>query len=509
MTLSLVLMYAIAVLLIVGCVIKDMRRSLLRGCVALVLTLFAIPVAAVITHNVIDRITSGVMHTLDLSSIDPLARAFPSLEEGAVALVHMVAAPEVWRIVFLLLYAVLSIAAWLICRAIVNKKPEWGKKSKPIGAAIGVVGGLVLTVALLTPTAGYATIAPELVHIAGEVEQIQHTGKEDVSDQIATIEGEAYDVSKTPLLAAVRALGGDAMFRSLTYVTVNGEGTNLQKEEHAINVLGEDIAALTAVPMGEYGDAEYDTLKNVGRAFEQSLLLRVLGAEGLSELSRAWLKGDTFLNIPKPDMGTATNVALDAAMHVLKNTTKDTIVADLRGIAPAAATALRTMNTLANVTKPQEPSQNPEQGGEETTPATPMDMVGELVDAIVENADSPEVKDALIKAGIGIIANEYKDVLLGGGTSETPADPDAPVKPTDPTVPELSGADLELTQEQYDAFVAQLTDLVLDGIMSLSEEEIVEQVKSVRDASGLPISDEQCQTLVEEVLNSPYASVFR
>ena len=96
-----------------------------------------------------------------------------------------------------ILLTVLGLISGLVCRAIEKKKPALAKKSKPIGAGIGVAFGLVVLIALMAPTAGYAAEAPEVIHILGEYEQITHEGEEDMSDEAVAVQQDAQKTADT------------------------------------------------------------------------------------------------------------------------------------------------------------------------------------------------------------------------------------------------------------------------------------------------------------------------
>jgi hypothetical protein len=198
---SLTVMYLFAAIVLTICVLKDMRRSVLRASVSLVLAALAIPLAILLTHNTLDRVTLRLLHVADLERlVAPLIEAFPSLDECIVSLVHMVIASEIYSLVFLILLAVFGLISRLVCRAIEQKKPALAKKSKPIGAVIGIAFGLVVIVALMAPTAGYAAEAPEIIHILGEYEQITHEGQEDISDEALAVQQNAQKTADTFLL---------------------------------------------------------------------------------------------------------------------------------------------------------------------------------------------------------------------------------------------------------------------------------------------------------------------
>lgn len=512
MTWTLIAAYACAVIVIAVCVVRNLFRSIFRGAVALGLAVIALPLSVLVARLTVDSLTSKILRLVDLSALSSLEEAFPSLEEGAVALVHMVAAPEIWRLVLVLMLVLFTVIGTIVCRIVEKHKPSLAKRHKGIGAAMGALCGVVLMVGLLSPTAGYLTEAPEAVHTLEEYEQITHTDEQTLQETIEA-EKNAAEAANTPLLVAVRMLGGEAIFDSLTTVTVDGHETDLHTELHALDRLGADIVVLSAVPMEEYTDHEYDTIREIGDVLEDSALLRVLGAEGVSALSRAWLKDRAFLGIDRPDAGEAMNFAMNAIMVVMKNTNKDTVAHDVRALAPAISAALRVH--VAQTPKPSEPGADPEVTPEPPTTSEQLDV---LMDAIVESAETPETKDVLVRAGVGLVANELEQYLVNGAEPkpEKPADPEQPEGSEEPAIavlpnfdPATIPEDTDISQEEYDTFVNDLTDYAIAGGFTAEQTAIVEDVKDIRDRVGIDLTDEMCESLVAGVLESPYASLFR
>ena len=123
MTWTLIAAYACAVIVIAVCVVRNLFRSIFRGAVALGLAVIALPLSVLIARLTVDSLTSKILHLVDLSALSSLEEAFPSLEEGAVALVHMVAAPEIWRLVLVLMLVLFTVVGTIVCRIVEKHKP--------------------------------------------------------------------------------------------------------------------------------------------------------------------------------------------------------------------------------------------------------------------------------------------------------------------------------------------------------------------------------------------------
>ncbi len=536
-TISLIIMYAMAAIIMAICILKDMHRSVLRGCVSLGLAVLSIPLTIVLTHNTLDRVTTNLLRVVDLSSIAPLTEAIPSLEESAVALVHMVIATEICRLVFFVLLALLTLIGHFVCVAIEKKKPALAKKSKPIGAAIGVAFGLVMIVAVLAPTAGYAAEAPEVIHILGEVEQVTHEGEEAMSDEAVTMQQAAQKVSDTALLKMVRALGGKAIFRATTSVEIGGLKTDLYSEFHALDAVAGKLTVLTSVPIAEYGDPQYDAIKALADDIEASVLLRTLSAEGLSSLSNAWLSGESFMGIDKPSDGGAVDVAVNVLLKRFKDTTKDTVAEDIRKLSPAVASAIKAFNVYSSMqtSKPtpgtSDASGTPDAPTEQPTIA---DTLKGVMDTLGEAMEDEATKELVVEIGAGIIIQELeKFIVPSAPTEETPSEGENKDEQGSSSVSggvnvpfidlgvslgslvpwlntDVLPAEEEtvITQDELNDLVTGVTDMVVSGVLEKPAEEVVSDLKDLRDQVGVDISDELCEALVNGFLNSEYANMF-
>jgi hypothetical protein len=191
------------------------------------------------------------------------------------------------------------------------------------------------------------------------------------------------------------------------------------------------------------------------------------------------------------------------------------------------------MNLMNSLTQPSAPSTDgslagdPTEGGE--TPATSgslLDNLDTLVSTLTEEIQTEESKEIVVRAGIGLVAKELESLFVKKDeatttptnpttptTPTTPSTGDEPTVPVEPAVPDVPvitvPEDTTITQEEYDVFVEELTDLAVSGVMKEEESVIVEEVKDIRDSIGIDISDENLEALVSQVMNSPFASLFQ
>lgn len=524
MLISLIPMYVLAAVVLAICILRDMHRSILRAGVSLGLTMLAIPLAILLTNSALDPLVLKALYAIGLDKIVPLAMidAFPSLEQSIVALVHMMIAPAIYLLVFWTILGILALIGHFVCRAIEQKKPELAKRSKPIGAAVGVVFGVVMIVAYMAPSAGYTAQIPYIMHALGEYEpSADQKDTQMVFDELASAQEQTKNVSETFLLKAVRAMGGEAIFRATTETKIDGVKTDLHTEIQVLDALSEKVADLATVPVKEYGQHEYDTIKDIADVIEPSELLRVLSAEGLSSLSRAWLNDEAFLGIEKPTDDAATEVAINVVLKRFANTTKETVVEDIRKMAPSVVAAIKAYNrysVLATQT-PNEPSddpngQKPNEGDGETSADASITTIEAALDVLNEVIEDEETKQLAMEIAIGVIAKEMESYIVKSDSPSTGAsNPGTTNQGISAVIPwlteDLMPAETEIAQEEYDSFVEGLTDFTVSGGMNQPAEEVIAEVKSIRDEVGIDLSDELCEALVNGVLDSPYASLFQ
>ena len=438
---------AIAALIVLVNVLKNRKRSLLRGLMSLLVALVCIPIAILLAQSVGSLCVAVAMNFLDAETLQMITGALPSAAEAAGALVKMLVAP----LLIVPIYLIVRLIIALIVGAVVTHWEKEGtgplaRKNGAIGAAIGAVCGLVLVVVVMTPLAGYTAMADEVLD-TGILSTMDSNGV--VTPILPEAEQAALDdMLNTPVLSITRSLGGKAIFNGLTSARVAGERVTLTREVSAICGIAKTGMSVWNQGIDQLDIEELAALgEQLPTVFENSTLLRVLGAEAISGMSNAWLQNESFMGASRPDFDNSMiNVVVDSALGLFCDTTKDTIVDDVRGLTPLFSIAA-TATQLGN--------------GAELT---------DLLDALAEHADSPEIKYLLLNAGVGILAEE-----LGLYNNK---------------------------EEIYDEYISALA-LLSSG--SLAEDELCAAIKDLNDMYAIPMSDAECAALASSLIAHPYA----
>ena len=439
-----VVLAVIAALIVLVSVVRGMKRSLLRGGMSILVAVVSLSISILLSQLVGKALVGVVLKLVDPGTVEMVLGALPSAPEAAEALIKMLIAPLVIVPIFLVLYLVVGGIVGSIVRRLEEGRSPLARKNMALGALIGTVCGVLLVVVVMAPLAGYTAIADKALD-TGVLEMTEEP-------MLSVQEQEVVrDILNTPVLSITRKLGGQAIFDGLTSAKVAGEKVTLSHEIGAICQLAKSGMPLTEKPVDQYGEAEFAIIQEqLPLVFENSSLLRVLGAEALSGMSRAWMKGETFLGMERPNFDNAMiSVVVDSALGLFRDTTKDTLVNDIRGLTPLisiAATATQ-LGEGANLT--------------------------DLMDALAEHADSPEIKYLLLNAGVGILAQE-----LGLYNNK---------------------------DEIYDEYVEALAVL---SVCELTEEELCEEIKNLNADYAISMTEEECASLAASLINNPCLSIL-
>lgn len=434
---------AFPLIVLLVCVLKNMLRPVLRSIMQLLVALACIPVSLLLAKLACKVAVDKVLGMIDLGKFQQILTDLPSGQAAIEGLVQIFAAPFIFVSIYFLLWLIVG----GIVGGVVRSLEKGGSKiallkNKAIGAGIGVVCAVVLIAVYLMPLVGYTGIVGDVLK----------------SDAMATIrsDGELLPLSEedvnaidqiinTPALAIPRTLGGKALFNAATSARLDGEKLSLTSEIDMI--LGMASAVVPVInDIENLDEADVALLQQkLPEAFENSTLLRVLGAEALSGFSNAWLKGEAFLTVEKPEVEGVGGIVVDSALTLFKDTTKDTIVSDVRGLTPALSAAL-AVSKLQN-------------GGD----------ISDMLDALAACADSPELKSLIMTAGVGVLADT-----------------------------------LGLYNDKEEIYVSYAEGLAALAPASLTEEQLCDEITALNDKYAVTMTDDEVAALARALAAHPY-----
>ena len=437
---------AYAALIVLVCTLKNMFRSVFRGGAYLCLALICVPIAVILAKVAANVLTDKVLALLDPATLAEITNALPSMDGAAHALVQILLATPLFGVIYFVIHVFFGLILKCVVKAMEKHHSGLSYKNKAIGALFGAACGFVLAVVYLLPfTSAFGLLADAIE--SGAVQAIE----EGTQQQILTEEDEkaVSDIVSTPVITIARQGGGDLIFSLLSTSQLDGEQVVLKQEIDNIYEIASAVVPLTQKDLAEFGDDEIAVLQEqLPGVFERSTFLRVLGAEAISGLSKAWLNNEAYLGIEKPEVENTVNIVLVAALDMFKDTTKDTIVSDVRGLTPA-------INAAMAITKL-------ENGGELT----------DVISVIADCAESPELKSLIMTAGVGILADS-----------------------------------LGLPENKEAVFASYTEELAALSATELSEDALRQEISKLNDKFAVKMTDAEIAALAKAMIGSPYNSV--
>ena len=440
---------SIATLIILVCMLKGLFRPVLRSGMQLLVALICIPIALLLAKIVGGALLDTALGFVDVPIIDAVLKEIPSASEAAGGLIQIVVAPFLFVVFYLILWLLIGAIVGVVIRMLEKGKSKVARYRNPwIGLFVGAVCSMVLVVVFFVPLSGLTGVADDAME-SGILKLEDKDG-----DRLIDISRQDREnleaILNTPTLRITRSLGGKALFRSLTTTKFAGTKLSLTGELDNVCELAVVASPLLNTPLAELDDDDVRAIEQqIPRVFENSTLLRVLGAEALSGASSAWLKGDEFITIEKPETEGMVAIVVDSVLEIFVDTTPETIVEDIRSLAPAFSAAIAVTKLQAGAD------------------------IEDIVDALAEAAASPEIKALLLNAGVRILAEELNLY--------------------------------ENKEAIHDAYATSLAEL---SQKNLTKEELVEQISALNDRFVIDMTEQDIQALAEAMIDIPFEDIL-
>lgn len=206
------------------------------------------------------------------------------------------------------------------------------KNDKPLATVIGVLCGLVMTVAIFAPLTGTLRTMLDAIQIIEEFTGELGKDKSDSSDDYALSSSEVREYANDFSVVALNACGGKTIFDVTTMFTYAGEVTNISTEFKIARQMNLKSLKESFTDSTEF-DAEVSaSIRNVIDTADKSPLIKMLLTYFTHELSGKWLAGDAFMDINRPAITKNKIVKpfVDEMLTVLSKTTEKTVCRDLR-----------------------------------------------------------------------------------------------------------------------------------------------------------------------------------
>lgn len=322
----------VTVLIMVLNVLVGMRRGFSRGLLRLITLLISVVAAFACARSLAATVAQRVVPALEQAvAADPDFAAFlqnnPVIGQSMGALTQMLIAPLLFLLLYIVFKVITLVVFWILC--IFVRKTKFFAFRWVWGATFGALAGVIGILVFVTPVMGYTQLFSNTI-----------TEAEALSTAMAQMELDEYNekyitpASTAPVAAQIYNGVGSKVFSGLTTVKWNESEINLASEWDAVIKVVDNAAAFSKRPVAEYGTAESEAAHAMVKGVEESQLLSSLAGGALNGISNAWLSGDAFVGIQKPNTGDeSVDIILNGLLRVFSTTSPELVGEDLENFA--------------------------------------------------------------------------------------------------------------------------------------------------------------------------------
>ena len=333
----------------------EVRRGLRRGFVRTAVGLSGVLISALgavgLAVWISDLLAKMCAEILDLYlPLESFSEMFPRVSDILVAVTDALLTPILFVAFFLVLRLVLRITVSILFRKwrydpddprymATPKRPNslitptyeapdapWHRRhDRLLGGITGGVCGFLAALLLLSPVLGTLSTAGTLLR--GLKRMNVSTNQILPADELSEIEYYVYDGGA----AILNAAGGNLVFDAVAITELNNRPLSLRREvEACMEVCYEFSRVFKVVSKPDQATEEQkEILRGLGDRIDDSEFTRLLAADFLNSAANAWLEGESFLKISRPNLGDVLNPLMDKALLVCAEATPDCVGRDI------------------------------------------------------------------------------------------------------------------------------------------------------------------------------------
>lgn len=348
--LSMILLLAVALAVFI-----EVRRGLRRGFVRTAVNLSAVLVSAlgavglsVWISNLLAKMCAEI---LDLYlPLESFSKMFPHVNDILVAVTDALLTPILFVVFFILLRLILRITVSILFRVwrydpddprymATPKRPSsllsptyeapdapWHRRHDRLLSGItGGFCGFLAALFLLSPVLGTLSTAGTL--LSGLKRMNVSISQAIPADELSEIEYYVYDGGA----AILNAAGGELVFDAVAITELNDRPLSLRREVEACMEVCYDFSRVFKVvtKLDQATDEQKKIIRGLGNRISDSEFTRLLAADFLNSAANAWLEGEAFLKIQRPDLGEILNPLMDKALLVCAEATPECVGRDI------------------------------------------------------------------------------------------------------------------------------------------------------------------------------------
>ena len=205
--------------------------------------------------------------------------------------------------------------------------PYYERKSKKVGAFIGVLSAFLITVSVFMPFVGFFKSVDRVV---GTIDNL--TGETGFSEDEGVREFTYY--SNDFMANLVYSCGGKTLFDMTTLLENNGSITCLNKEIDAVESIDSQKIMDLFSNLGVGKNVDIDEAVSLLAEIKKSVILETALLVSVKDAATAWLGGESYMGIDKPVLADhpAVNGFFDEVLYVCSKTSHERLNDDIMTI---------------------------------------------------------------------------------------------------------------------------------------------------------------------------------
>lgn len=382
------------------CVLKGLLKgfflSVLRTAKNLLAALLAVPLTQALSGKMTPMIVELLLPLAEKAGFD-VGNDAPNLTVAVEDLMAAVASLLLYIGVFLLLLLIFWIVVLIIGGIFKGIEKATLKKnglSRLLGAALGLFSGVIMFCALTLPIVGLShtvnTATDTLLTSEREIEFVEEN-----RETLETANDATDFVVNHALVKPLWATAQKGMYRSVASTKTEYGRAVLDDEIQAAVNISCDVFTLTEVKISEFSDPQVQAIMHIAEQIKDTRLIPELLSGFLSDACTAWLKGEDFLGIAKPEVDPPADLLVDSVFLMFSTANAENIGEDLIVFADMIGTmndyqvftAFENTDDLINLLADGE-------------------MVTELLDTLTSNEHTEVIVEGLVDMATGVLTQE-------------------------------------------------------------------------------------------------------
>lgn len=303
--------------------------SLVRLAMIVACALVAFPLAIAISGTM-SGVANSLLRAVVGEHLDQIAANSPSTMEFLQQLPMAIIRPTL----FVSLFLILKWLTLIIFRIIKLLLPSRSSLLfRVLGCVAGALGSLICAWIILVPTWGAVGLAHQATLALREADTSGNEQLAKTMEQVENVDDKVLGpMVNNPAADLLTEDGNSALFRKLTVMELNGEKLDVYQE---VGMLSETVAdaMILVKPIDQYSTEQTDSAALLAEDIDNSELLRNVSSEWVAALTGAWHSGESFMNIPEPEVDPLLRPVMRSFYGVLATTNEDLIAGDIMAIA--------------------------------------------------------------------------------------------------------------------------------------------------------------------------------